>query len=516
MNDVRTSLRALVIYAVCVPLALILGYLLANPLDYQAVALYGILGLVMVAPLLLRFHYPFMLLGWNMGAVMFFLPGRMDLWFLAICLSYGISFTHRIVDKKVHFISVPEITRPLICLAVVVLATMQLRGGIALKSMGGDAVGGRYYFFVLVSILGYFALAAYRIPRARVVLFVGLFLLGSLASMVGDFYGRLPSAFNFIFWFIPPSLASTASFSGGLLRLGNVAAAAGAVCAFMLAKYGVRTILSRGRGHLLFIFAGCFCLILVGGFRSMLIALALTFIIQFWLEGMFRTKWVMVFGLGLILAATVAAPFVTKLPLSLQRTLAFLPIKVDPQAKLDANVSSEWRLQMWRVAVPMIPDYLLLGKGYGVSKEDFVMANTEAFAEVNPEDRGAFLAGDYHNGPLSVIIPFGLWGSLAFLWFLWAAGRLLWRNFHYGDPTLRSVNAFLLATFITRIFTFFIIVGSISTDLRAFTAYVGLSVAINGGMAVWKAGENEAATTVSQEKSVSLTKPRPPRRLGFS
>jgi hypothetical protein len=29
-------------------------------------------------------------------------------------------------------------------------------------------------------------------------------------------------------------------------------------------------------------------------------------------------------------------------------------------------------------------------------------------------------AGDYHNGPLSILIPFGLFGMIAFLWLLGA------------------------------------------------------------------------------------------------
>ena len=39
---------------------------------------------------------------------------------------------------------------------------------------------------------------------------------------------------------------------------------------------------------------------------------------------------------------------------------------------------------------------------------------------------GAAMAGDYHNGPLSVLIPFGIWGLAAFVWLLVAGARFLY------------------------------------------------------------------------------------------
>src|SRR2546428_13711322 len=55
------------------------------------------------------------------------------------------------------------------------------------------------------------------------------------------------------------------------------------------------------------------------------------------------------------------------------------------------------------------------------------------------------LVGDYHNGPISVISPFGIFGVLAFGWFLVAGLRALHRNYQFGHPAYRQMNRFLLA-----------------------------------------------------------------------
>jgi len=87
--------------------------------------------LVLAIPLLLRCHYWLLLLAWNMTAVVFFLPGRPNLWLATTALSLGMSLLQRALSKEMHFIKVPQITWPLICLVVVVIFTAKLTGDLA-------------------------------------------------------------------------------------------------------------------------------------------------------------------------------------------------------------------------------------------------------------------------------------------------------------------------------------------------------------------------------------------------
>jgi hypothetical protein len=130
---------------------------------------------------------------------------------------------------------------------------------------------------------------------------------------------------------------------------------------------------------------------------------------------------------------------------------------------------------MWRDVLPEIPRYLLVGKGYGFSgNEQYHMMNSLEATE---------LVGDYHSGPLSVIIPFGIFGSIAFVWFLIAAIRLLHQNCRFGDPACQHINMFLIAYFVAKVIFFFIIFGSLHSDLPMFLGLLGLSISLNGGVA---------------------------------
>jgi len=88
-----------------------------------------------------------------------------------------------------------------------------------------------------------------------------------------------------------------------------------------------------------------------------------------------------------------------------------------------------------------------------------------------------------NSGPLSLLIPLGIFGALAFIAFTVACLVVLYRNFRFGDPRLKSINTLLLSLFITRLFLYWVVFGSVTTGLSIFTGLIGLSVALNGGMA---------------------------------
>ena len=54
MSNASALFRSLIVYGLCLPLAVTLGYLLANPLDLTTVAVVGILLFVLMIPFFLR------------------------------------------------------------------------------------------------------------------------------------------------------------------------------------------------------------------------------------------------------------------------------------------------------------------------------------------------------------------------------------------------------------------------------------------------------------------------------
>jgi hypothetical protein len=137
---------------------------------------------------------------------------------------------------------------------------------------------------------------------------------------------------------------------------------------------------------------------------------------------------------------------------------------------------------MWRFLVPQIPKYLLLGKGYAIDPTELYFADLGAQLGQNSSSESSLVAGNYHSGPLSTIVPLGLAGAVGLLWLFGAGIKVLYRNYRYSEPALQRINTFLFAYFITQVLLFFAIFGAFNSQLCIFSGLLGLSVSINGGV----------------------------------
>src|SRR5262249_31668363 len=146
---------------------------------------------------------------------------------------------------------------------------------------------------------------------------------------------------------------------------------------------------------------------LLGGFRAALLTLALVLVCVFHFERLWRTRYALILlaGCGLFLAG--AFLFAQRLPFAVQRTLSVLPINVGSYVRQSAVGSTEWRLDMWREVLPTIPRYLIKGKGYALTADELFETGQAGLNGFGVAGAVSAVAGDYHSGPLSVIIPFG-------------------------------------------------------------------------------------------------------------
>ncbi len=487
MRNTPAILRSLIIYAICVPLAITVGFLVTSPLDYSTLGILGFVVLVLAFPVLMRWHYPLLVLSLQLSCSVFFIKGSPSLWLVMLALSLGISLVERTLNSERHFIRVPQITWPLLCLAGVVLLTAKFTGGFGLHAFGSEVYGGKKYIYLIAGIVLFFALTARRIPARQAGLYLTLYFFGGLFSFIGDLYQVVPSWAHFVFWIFPPSMTYAGVYELGETRLGGFSTAGVALGSLMLARYGIRGVLFSGKIWRLAVFILAIACIFLGGFRAAILTLGFIFAVLFFLEGLHRTKLLFVFALIGTLAITALIPLASKLPFTAQRTLAFLPLNLDTQARESAQTTLDWRMHMWTALLPKVPQYLLLGKGLAILPDEYnemMGANSvlgTAAGVFDPSQNPLALSYDYHNGTLSVLIPFGLWGAIGFLWFLIASLRVMHRNFRYGDPALRTYNAFLFANFFVTFILFFI-GGAFSGDMMRFAGLLGLSVALNGGV----------------------------------
>lgn len=482
--------RNILIYAVALPLALLVGYLLATPFQLSSLAIVGLVLAVLVAPIFLQFHYPLLLFSWNAIFIVVFLPGRPNLWMVLAGISLGLAVLTKVLNKEVRFQNVPSITWPLLFLLFVVLVTAKLTGGIGLRSLGSATYGGRKLVYILVAVVGYFAISNFQIPQNKVSRYTGLFFLSGLTAAIPNLlYVAGPAAWS-LFYIFSVDFALNQAFddfglgagSVRLTRLTGVSGAALAAFAYALMRFGLRGILTFRKPWRLALLLLVCALSLLGGFRSALIILALVCIVQFCAEGLHRTRLLPYILVALVIGGAALVPLAPKLPLSAQRALSILPLDIDAAARADAQASLDWRLDMWKALVPDIPRYFWIGKGYALSPTDIYFTNEATRRGLMKGHEAAAITGDYHSGPLSVLLPFGIFGMIGFVWFIAASIHVLHRNYRYGVPEHQKINTFLFAYFVARIIFYLIGFGAFSSDLALFAGLVGLSVAVNHGV----------------------------------
>ena len=311
------------------------------------------------------------------------------------------------------------------------------------------------------------------------------FLAGMTGAMSNVSYALGPVAY-FLFWIIPTTNLGGQIVSdwseGPIHRYAGFGAAGPFLLCFALARWGARGIFEWDKPVRILLVMAALMLALLGGFRSQVTLLIAIFAIQFMLEGLWRSPLLPALVLLGLLGMAPILLFANKMPSAVQRSLAFLPLNIDPDIREDATASVDWRVGMWQEVVPEIPKYLLVGKGYAIDPDEIYSATFGAQNGLLGHYEGSRVAGDYHNGPLSVLIPLGMFGMIAFLWLLKAGIKVLYWNYRYGDVRLRQVNITLLSFFVAQSLFFIFVFGALSSQLSIFMGILGLSVSLNGGV----------------------------------
>ena len=133
-----------------------------------------------------------------------------------------------------------------------------------------------------------------------------------------------------------------------------------------------------------------------------------------------------------ILLLVLLYSFVDYLPLTFQRAFAWLPgLGITDEAGASAAMTTEWRIELWRQLLPMVPDYLWIGRGLAFNT---TAANSAIALASDQGTRHVYFAAVhlYHNGPLWFVLDLGLPGFAAGLVFM--VGGIV----HYGR-TLRRI-----------------------------------------------------------------------------
>ena len=356
-------------------------------------------------------------------------PG-FELWALFVPLAFIVQLARSFFDKPKYTwnFTVLDLGVFLVFLAV---AQNFVRNPVSVAFLGGNDVGGKPFYMVILSVFIYMACSMQRLSMEQVFkalkwcFFIGVGLV--FVNLAGNF-GKSPLSFLNDFY----SLSNEVDLKDVDLTVRGLnifLPASTLTLKFLFSYYMPITVLYpwnfvRFSGFL-FGVAGT----LLQGQRNQIMAMGLFFVTSMMLRKDFSRLALGTF-LGAILLGLVIILEVplTALPFGMQRSLSFLPVQVSEGAKGSADGSSEWRYEMWE-EVLNTDKYIknkMWGDGFKFDLEK--MRLLKSTAERTRDTRILFLySASYHSGPLTAIRYVGYTGFLATVLMFMAGAVLAWK-----------------------------------------------------------------------------------------
>lgn len=330
-----------------------------------------------------------------------------------------------------------------------------------------DYYGGKGYITFLQGLLAYLALSSLKTTSNE----LGKVLQWSIALII--FFTLVQTAQNML---SPEAAGADLATAAGPAPDGNTRqttfrAISILVLQVLILKYSVWQMIKRPWWGLLATMA---CVgILVSGFRSVIAALLLLFLcISILYKRWFISIAAPILGVAILMLLSSSGTL-RELPFSVQRTLSTIPVlDVSPQARGDAEGSTEWRMEMWKWALDPRESFIedkVFGDGFS-RNINVIKANVyeEAYGlSYNTQSSFAW-NGLWHSGPISTIQTIGYVG-LAIYVIMSAIGMtyawIVCRIYRYHQYSLGIL--FIAAIYFTRPLGFFFLFGdSISIPME--------------------------------------------------
>jgi hypothetical protein len=215
-------------------------------------------------------------------------------------------------------------------------------------------------------------------------------------------------------------------------------------------------------------------LVLVGmtGFRSRMFAVTVLIFITSTYYSKKRAKTIflwMLAGLAMFGFLMIAAPM---LPRAIQRAVSFIPfIPVDLGVVERAAGSSDWRFELWRdYCIPNVPKYLLIGRGIAHDITSFAWLQYSWYHS----SEFFYYMGKYHSGPFSLLLDYGLPGTISWVSFFLLVISDAWKTVRryavHQDSLAARYYVFLTILMTYEVFNFFVIFGDVDSGLFRFLA----------------------------------------------
>jgi hypothetical protein len=328
------------------------------------------------------------------------------------------------------------------------LVTVFFRNPVGFAFLGsGERVGGRPYVDVLLAIFAYLILSRVRITPEYArklplwILIVAAFsaLAGAVAlftPQVGIILGKVYSSFA------PTSLEL--DIRAGETRFGFFQTLGTTLILYVVSQTNPLSLIHIRHLNSLCLYLSGLTMILLSGFRNAIVSFILYTTLSVFLRDRFLGAVKIAFAIIVLILGGITLSFTSiDLPLTAQRALCFLPGNWDPQAVADAKDSSEWRFEMWEIALSS-DKYIhnkIFGDGFGYMRSDYERARLiemgyTSLMEGEARQEMYLLDGDFHSGPISAVKVVGYIGLTLLITLFAIFGRMGYRliNSALGTP----------------------------------------------------------------------------------
>jgi hypothetical protein len=243
--------------------------------------------------------------------------------------------------------------------------------------------------------------------------------------------------------------------------------------------------------------------ILLAGFRSALMRVFEVFVLaSYFRRGIREVMRAAAPGLGVLVALLLLQGRVISLPFAAQRALSFLPGNWDDDAKLQAEGSTQWRVEMWK-AMLTEDKYIhnkWLGDGFGFTHQQLeIMAAVDMSGSNADQQENLMISGGVHSGPVSSIRYVGYVGLALFLIYLVSLARFSVRLIRraQGTPFFPMALAVGVPTIVFPA-NFVFIFGSYSDDLPGAIMILGTLKLLSNSLDAYEAKIKKSAPEIIQ------------------
>jgi len=426
----------------------------------------GVLTLIPLAILLINLKTHIWVLipiGWYVAGRLPFLPLPFtvrDMCMLVPIFAFTLFFALRIVPWKRKTGTLDY----LIFINLAYLAIVYVRNPVGAWAFQSQMVGGRPYFEALMAFGAFVILSRAELTPFIAWLFPWFFLVPSMLLAGLELLSRLAPS-------VAQPIGSLYSGGAGQEDFGSLAAVTaeaqlGRTRFTSMKEVGVVGVLALCSRHsplklisplhplLLSFLAGSFAAIFISGYRSAFLFAIVALLLSALLHRRTRDVWIGagVLVLGLVVLISVQGSLL-QLPMTVQRTLSWLPGDWDDETKRDAEGSTTWRYEMvaWAWNDNRIIKDKIWGQGFGLSIDDMniiasaMLSGQQGGMFIGGSDRENFmLTGTFHNGPVSTVRYVGIVGFILYYPLLCYMALAAWRLCRRAYGT----SAFPLALFI--------------------------------------------------------------------